>query len=67
MIQDGQLLNYKGHAARRVLRIGQGSVPFAAVAEWLRTHGYRQWIVVEQDVLPGMGAPKTSAQRNRSI
>jgi inosose dehydratase len=23
------------------------------------------WIVVEQDVLPGMGTPKESAQRNR--
>jgi inosose dehydratase len=26
---------------------------------------YTGWIVVEQDVLPGMGAPKASAQRNR--
>lgn len=45
--------------------LGQGSVPFAAVADWLRKHNYRGWIVVEQDILPGMGSPKASAQRNR--
>lgn len=45
--------------------LGQGSVDFAAVAGWLRAHDYRGWIVVEQDVLPGMGAPRASAQRNR--
>jgi len=27
--------------------------------------GYGGWIVVEQDILPGMGSPKASAQRNR--
>jgi hypothetical protein len=27
--------------------------------------GYAGWIVVEQDVLPGMGTPRESAQRNR--
>jgi len=26
---------------------------------------YEGWIVVEQDVLPGMGSPRESAQRNR--
>jgi inosose dehydratase len=26
---------------------------------------YQGWIVVEQDVLPGMGNPKESARRNR--
>jgi inosose dehydratase len=46
--------------------LGLGSVPYAAVAEWLRNRGYRGWIVVEQDVLPGMGSPKASAQRNRA-
>jgi inosose dehydratase len=46
--------------------LGKGSVPFAAVAEWLRGHGYHGWMVVEQDILPGMGNPKASAQRNRS-
>jgi inosose dehydratase len=45
--------------------LGKGNVPFPAVADWLRTHNYRGWIVVEQDILPGMGSPKASAQRNR--
>ncbi len=45
--------------------LGQGIVPFPTVATWLRTHTYTGWIVVEQDVLPGMGSPKASAQRNR--
>jgi len=46
--------------------LGLGAVPFAAISEWLRVHGYRGWIVVEQDVLPGMGSPKASAERNRA-
>jgi inosose dehydratase len=45
--------------------LGQGSVDFGAVAGWLRARDYRGWIVVEQDVLPGMGAPRESARRNR--
>ena len=45
--------------------LGKGNVPFAAVAQWLHTQAYHGWIVVEQDVLPGMGSPKASAQRNR--
>ena len=45
--------------------LGKGSVPFAAVANWLHMRGYGGWIVVEQDILPGMGSPKASAQRNR--
>ena len=31
----------------------------------LKDIGYDGWIVVEQDVMPGMGTPKESAQRNR--
>jgi inosose dehydratase len=31
----------------------------------LRDIHYSSWGVVEQDVLPGMGTPKESAQRNR--
>jgi len=46
--------------------LGQGSVPFAGVVQWLRMHDYHGWITVEQDVLPGMGSPKESAQRNRA-
>lgn len=45
--------------------LGVGAVDFPAVARGLRTRGYDGWIVVEQDVLPGLGTPKESARRNR--
>lgn len=45
--------------------LGQGCVDFPAVLNWLKQHDYYGWIVVEQDVLPGMGSPKESARRNR--
>jgi inosose dehydratase len=45
--------------------LGQGSVDFPAVLRWLRAHGYEGYVLVEQDVLPGMGSPKESARRNR--
>jgi len=47
--------------------LGHGSVPFGAVVEWLRISNYHGWIVVEQDILPGMGSPKASAERNRAF
>jgi inosose dehydratase len=46
--------------------LGKGNVPFASIADWLHTQNYQGWITVEQDVLPGMGSPKASAQHNRS-
>jgi inosose dehydratase len=45
--------------------LGQGDVDFTAVRSALQAQKYDGWIVVEQDVLPGMGNPKESAQRNR--
>ena len=45
--------------------LGQGCVDFPAVLNWLRQRDYDGWVVVEQDVLPGMGSPKQSALRNR--
>ncbi len=45
--------------------LGKGDVPFPAIVDELHRMGYQGWIVVEQDVLPGMGTPKESAQRNR--
>jgi inosose dehydratase len=45
--------------------LGQGDVDFPAVLAKLKSLNYAGWIVVEQDVLPGMGSPKESAQRNR--
>jgi inosose dehydratase len=46
--------------------LGRGCVDFPSVVDELRGHGYEGWIVVEQDVLPGMGTPRASAQRNRN-
>jgi inosose dehydratase len=46
--------------------LGQGNVPFPSISARLREQGYSGWIVVEQDVLPGMGSPKESAARNRA-
>ncbi len=45
--------------------LGKGAVDFAAVLRELERSGYDGWIVIEQDVLPGMGAPLDSARRNR--
>lgn len=45
--------------------LGKGGVDFAAVLGWLKRSGYEGYVLVEQDVLPGMGAPKESARRNR--
>jgi inosose dehydratase len=45
--------------------LGQGEVDFRAVKKALESIDYQDWIVVEQDVLPGMGSPKKSAARNR--
>lgn len=47
--------------------LGRGDVPFPALLAELRRADYRGWIVVEQDVLPGMGAPKACARRNREF
>jgi inosose dehydratase len=54
-------------AVRRGLfcELGRGMVPFADVLDALRTRQYAGWIVVEQDVLPGLGTPSASASRNR--
>ncbi|MEO8396410.1 MAG: TIM barrel protein [Chloroflexota bacterium] len=45
--------------------LGKGDVDFPAVRDTLKALDYDGWIVVEQDVLPGMGTPKESAQSNR--
>src|SRR5690606_33981926 len=46
--------------------LGKGEVNFGAVLKALGRQGYNGWGVVEQDVLPGMGAPKTCAINNRA-
>lgn len=45
--------------------LGRGCVDFAGVLRWLAARGYDGYALVEQDVLPGMGAPRESALRNR--
>ncbi|KAF0104301.1 MAG: inosose dehydratase [Chloroflexi bacterium] len=45
--------------------LGKGAVDFKSVKAELEKQGYEGWIVVEQDVLPGMGKPFDSALRNR--
>jgi inosose dehydratase len=45
--------------------LGKGTVDFPAVLRWLAGRHYDGYVLVEQDVLPGMGAPRESARRNR--
>ena len=45
--------------------LGKGCVDFPGVLAALGEIGYDGWIVVEQDILPGMGNPRESARRNR--
>ncbi len=45
--------------------LGRGCVDFHSIAGELKARGYDGWIVVEQDVLPGMGSPKVCAANNR--
>jgi len=47
--------------------LGKGSIDFEAVKNELEKQNYSDWIVVEQDILPGMGEPKESAMRNREF
>ena len=45
--------------------LGKGSVSFRIVLRRLAEWDYKGYVLVEQDVLPGMGSPKQSARRNR--
>jgi inosose dehydratase len=47
--------------------LGKGEIDFTAVKSALEEIGFDAWVVVEQDVLPGMGNPKESAARNRQF
>ena len=47
--------------------LGKGDIDFKTFAAELKKENYPGWIVVEQDVLPGMGAPKEFARRNREF
>lgn len=45
--------------------LGRGGVDFPAVLSRPKKQNYGGWVVVEPDVLPGMGSPMQSAKRNR--
>jgi inosose dehydratase len=45
--------------------LGKGCIDFPALLRWLGARDYKRYVLVEQDVLPGMGTPKESAARNR--
>jgi inosose dehydratase len=61
-----QSLDYSGAIRLGIFcELGEGNVDFPSVLQELRRARYDGWIVVEQDVLPGMGAPAESARRNR--
>ncbi len=45
--------------------LGKGCVDLPALLRWLGARDYKGYVLVEQDVLPGMGTPKESARRNR--
>lgn len=47
--------------------LGKGSVDFNSIIKELKKINYQGWIVVEQDVLPGMGNPKKYALKNRQF
>ncbi|WP_421809964.1 sugar phosphate isomerase/epimerase family protein [Flagellimonas sp.] len=47
--------------------LGKGVVDFKNVIKLLKDNNYDEWIVVEQDILPGMGNPKECALANRNF
>ena len=53
--------------AQLFCELGKGVADFASLTEALKNTGYGGWIVVEQDVFPGYGSPKASAQRSREF
>jgi len=64
---------FKSVAAGVFCELGTGDVDFAAITDILNERNIAarlpaiDWIVVEQDVLPGMGSPFESAKRNREF
>jgi inosose dehydratase len=45
--------------------LGQGDLDFASILAELRRQDYRGWIVVEDELPPGLGEPLESARRDR--
>lgn len=55
---------FESVAAGVFCELGKGVVDFASVRDVLQKKEYKGWIVVEQDVLPGMGNPFQCAVNN---
>lgn len=45
--------------------LAKADIDFRPLVEFIKEKKYDGWLVVEQDVLPGMGQPRESAKRNR--
>lgn len=56
---------FKSVASGVFCELGKGAVDFPSIVKELTDHNYSGWIVVEQDVLPGMGKPRECAAKNR--
>ena len=57
---------FKSVEAGVFCELGKGAVDFKSIATILKEQAYEGWIVVEQDVLPGMGSPLSCAINNRN-
>ena len=58
-------LNYQEMIGEGIFsELGTGAVDFSAVLSAMKDISYKGPIVVEQDVLPGMGSPAENAKRN---
>jgi inosose dehydratase len=61
-----QQLGYLAAVRKQLFcELGSGAVDFAAIIRTLKHTNYDGWIVVEQDVFPGYGTPRQSAQKSR--
>jgi inosose dehydratase len=58
---------FKAVEAGVFCELGKGNVDFQTIVDILKRNEYDGWIVVEQDVLPGMGLPKKCAANNRTF
>ncbi len=64
-VRDEELDYFEAVRRGVFCELGKGCVDFSAMLEWCRLTDFDGWVVVEQDVLPGLGTPRESAQRNR--
>lgn len=65
--RDEQWDYFKSVSEGVFCELGLGNVDFHQITSELIKRDYEGWIVVEQDVLPGMGSPKKCALNNREF